>query len=133
MVVFSSTFRGVQMKHLISWFDIPVVDFDKALAFYQAIFQIEMPSNEMGGCLMGFFPSGDVNVSGAIVKHEQYKPSQDGVVIYFHCDNIEEVLDRVPKAGGTITLGKTLISPEIGYFAFFLDVDGNRLALHSKE
>jgi hypothetical protein len=41
------------------------------------------------------------------------------------------ILNRVEPAGGRIMVGKTLITPELGFFAMFTDADGNRLALHS--
>jgi predicted enzyme related to lactoylglutathione lyase len=30
-------------------------------------------------------------------------------------------------------MGRTLISEEAGYFALFIDTEGNKLALHSKK
>ena len=33
--------------------------------------------------------------------------------------------------GGAIVLGKTQISPEVGYFAIIDDTEGNRVYLHS--
>jgi hypothetical protein len=35
--------------------------------------------------------------------------------------------------GGKILMGRTEINPEIGYMAFFLDTEGNRVALHSQQ
>ena len=34
-------------------------------------------------------------------------------------------------ASGKVVLGKTEITPEIGYYALFIDTEGNRVALHS--
>ncbi len=34
--------------------------------------------------------------------------------------------------GGQVEMGKTLISPEIGYMAFFIDTEGNKIGLHSQ-
>jgi predicted enzyme related to lactoylglutathione lyase len=44
-----------------------------------------------------------------------------------------DVLKRIQSEGGQIVMGKTLITPEIGYMAFFIDSEGNRIALHSQE
>jgi hypothetical protein len=38
----------------------------------------------------------------------------------------------VEEAGGYIVMPKTIISEEDGYFAIFIDSQGNKLALHSK-
>ena len=45
-------------------------------------------------------------------------------------DDLAPVLDRIADAGGSVILGKTEISPEIGYFAPFMDSEGNRPGLH---
>jgi predicted enzyme related to lactoylglutathione lyase len=37
----------------------------------------------------------------------------------------------VGPAGGRIIVPKTLISAEAGYYAFLVDTEGNRIALHS--
>ncbi len=43
-----------------------------------------------------------------------------------------DVLDRILSEGGQIIMPKTLIAPEIGYMANFIDTEGNRIALHSQ-
>jgi predicted enzyme related to lactoylglutathione lyase len=45
--------------------------------------------------------------------------------------DLATVLARVEGAGGKILVGKTPITPEYGYFAHFLDTEGNRVGLHS--
>jgi len=41
------------------------------------------------------------------------------------------VLNLVEQAGGRIVMPKTLINKESGYFAIFIDPEGNKLALYS--
>ena len=45
--------------------------------------------------------------------------------------DLETVLSRVTGAGGRIIMPKTFINEESGYFAIFIDCEGNKLALHS--
>ena len=86
----------------------------------------------MQGTQMGLFPSDGQMVSGVIVKGEDYRPSADGVVIYLNGgDNLQNILDKVDINGGKIVVPKTLIDEENGYFAMFLDTEGNRIGLHS--
>ncbi|MGB1242276.1 MAG: VOC family protein, partial [Chitinophagales bacterium] len=40
-------------------------------------------------------------------------------------------LSRVGAAGGEVVVPKTKISDEIGYFAIFMDTEGNKMAFHS--
>lgn len=61
-----------------------------------------------------------------------YVPSDSGSLIYLNGgDDLSLVLDKVEPAGGRIIMPKTLISEESGYFAVFIDSQGNKLALHS--
>jgi hypothetical protein len=38
---------------------------------------------------------------------------------------------EIPE-GGKILMQKKQIAPEVGYMAFFLDTEGNRIALHTQ-
>jgi predicted enzyme related to lactoylglutathione lyase len=76
---------------------------------------------------------GSGKANGALVQHEMYTPSDKGVAIYLNANpNIQDVIDRIEPAGGKIVIPKTQISPEVGYMAFFMDTEGNRLALHAQ-
>jgi predicted enzyme related to lactoylglutathione lyase len=50
-------------------------------------------------------------------------------VIYIQADDIEATLAEIENAGGKTLLGKTEISG-MGWFAFFADPSGNRMALY---
>ncbi|UKJ06044.1 VOC family protein [Solitalea lacus] len=118
----------------LNWFEIPVVDVERAKKFYQTILDIEMETTDMMGLTMTFFPSDGMNgkVSGALVKGEMFKPSADGAVVYLNANpEIQKVIDKVEVNGGKIIVPKTLISDEIGYLAFIMDTEGNRVALHA--
>jgi predicted enzyme related to lactoylglutathione lyase len=56
----------------------------------------------------------------------------DGVTIYLNGgDNLQVILDKVEKSGGRILIPKTLHADESGYFATFIDSEGNKIGLHS--
>jgi predicted enzyme related to lactoylglutathione lyase len=56
------------------------------------------------------------------------------VIVYLNGNpDLKTVLDKVESAGGRVIMPKTQISPEIGYMAFFVDSEGNRMALHSQK
>ena len=44
---------------------------------------------------------------------------------------LREPLARVVTAGGSIVVPKTDIGEGFGYFALFIDTEGNRVGLHS--
>ncbi|HXC03896.1 MAG TPA: VOC family protein [Bacteroidia bacterium] len=119
----------------LNWFEIPAVDITRAKKFYESIFSIQMMDmGEMMGMKMAGFPAemGNGKASGGLVQGPMHKPSTDGAVVYLNANpSIQTVIDRVEKAGGKILMPKTQISPEIGYMAFFVDSEGNRMALHA--
>ena len=117
---------------MISWFEIPVSDFERAKKFYETIFDVEMTTTEIQGYKMGFFPAFEGHVSGAICYGEGYIPSGAGSLLYLNANpDLNLVLDKATLHGGKVIVPKTLISEEAGYYAFLVDTEGNRIALHS--
>lgn len=54
-------------------------------------------------------------------------------MLYFNSMDVQNELDRIEPNGGKIMQPKTQISKEIGFMAVFLDTEGNRIALHSRQ
>lgn len=117
----------------ITWFEIPALNFQRAVNFYNSIYQFEMETNEMNGYSMGFFPTVS-GIGGAIICGEGSEPSDKGALMYLNGgDDLNDVLSRVETAGGRILLAKQEINEENGFFALFIDSEGNKMALHSKK
>jgi predicted enzyme related to lactoylglutathione lyase len=122
------------MRSFISIFEIPATDIARATNFYQAILGIEIERIDMPDMKMGIFPYEGQMVTGVILQTEGYQPSAQGVTIYLNGgDNLQEILDKVEKNGGKIVVPKTPHADDSGYFAIFLDSEGNRMGLHSPE
>lgn len=121
-------------RNMVGWFEIPVSDMNRAKVFYEHVFQIKLDVQNFGGLIMGWFPfvEGKEGAAGTLIKQETYIPSQEGTLVYFISDNVQNELDRVEVAGGKIYQPKTEISPEHGYMGVFIDCEGNRVALHSR-
>jgi predicted enzyme related to lactoylglutathione lyase len=123
------------LDNSLTWFEVPATDFDRAKKFYSTIYDYQMPEAMVGPVRMGFFLYEQQlgRVGGAICFGQGYIPSQQGTLAYLNGgSDLNVVLSRVEKAGGKILLPKTLIAPEHGYFARFLDTEGNLMALHSR-
>ena len=118
----------------LNWFEISVNDITRAKKFYETIFSITMEEMDMMGMKMAMFPYDPMGgkLSGALVQSDMHKPSADGVKIYFNGNpDLDVALSKVEAAGGKITMPKGKISDEIGYMGFFMDTEGNAVALHS--
>jgi predicted enzyme related to lactoylglutathione lyase len=120
----------------LNWFEIPVDEIDRATDFYEGIFDMEMtPMQEMMGMKMVSFPIEMTNgkVSGGLVESDNHYPSDEGSIIYLNANpDIQAVLDRVEGFGGEVIMPRTEISPEIGFMAFFIDSEGNKVGLHAQ-
>jgi predicted enzyme related to lactoylglutathione lyase len=85
---------------------------------------------------MRMFPLTDMEngIGGAVVDSGGFhKPSAtDGPLIYLNGNpDLQNILDKVVAAGGTIAVPKTEISEAFGYMAIIIDTEGNRIGLHS--
>ncbi len=120
----------------LNWFEIPAQDINRAKKFYESAFNMKMEEMpEMMGMKMASFPTemGNGKVSGALVQSQMHKPSTDGAVIYLNANPaIQNVIERIEKNGGKVVMPKTQISPEIGFMAFFVDTEGNKVGLHAQ-
>ena len=122
--------------NILNWFEISVNDIARATKFYETIFDIKLEQAEMMGMKMAFFPAENMNgkVSGGLVQGPMHKPSTDGAKIYFNGNpDLGVALSKIEAAGGKVTMPKTHISDDIGYMAFFIDTEGNGVALHSNK
>ena len=91
---------------------------------------------DMPNIKMRMFPLDDMmtQVGGALVDSGGFHKASatDGPLIYLNANpDVQNVLDKVVAAGGSIMVPKTEISPEYGYMAVLMDTEGNRIALHS--
>ena len=124
------------MNNAISWFEIPATDLPRAQKFYETIFGIQMIPMDMENIKMRMFPLDDMltQIGGAVVDSGGFhKPSlTEGPLIYLNGNpDVQNILNKVEAAGGTIMVPKTQISPEYGYMAVLVDTEGNRIGLHS--
>lgn len=126
------------MKNVtVGWFEIPVKDMDRAIAFYEKVFECKLDKQVMGDFQMAWFPWEDegAGAGGSLVYHEQFYSISEkaGVLVYFSSEDCADELARVKDAGGEVQIGKQMIAPDVGYMGVFLDSEGNRIALHSKK
>jgi predicted enzyme related to lactoylglutathione lyase len=125
-------------NNIVGWFEIPVVNMERAMKFYETVLEIKLELHKMGPLDMAWFPGkpGTAGATGSLCFNEQfYKPSMTGTLVYMTAPSgdLANELGRVEAAGGKIIVPKTQISPEHGYMAVCADTEGNRVALHSQK
>lgn len=119
------------MTKLISWVEIPAVDFDRAVTFYKSVFKIDLQPINGGEEKMACFPGGE----GAISFAPDFKPGKNGALVSFNVEkDMEGAIERIQANGGSIVRPKTKIEAEgLGYFAVFIDCEGNKVGLYGEQ
>lgn len=121
------------MKNVITWFEVPTTNLDRAVKFYSDILSESLKVEDFMDQQMAFFPmEGMEGVGGNLMPPSpERKPSADGIYVYLDCEGkLDEVLGRVETAGGKIIKPKFNIG-EPGWIAIIQDSEGNSIGLHS--
>lgn len=92
------------MNSFVSIFEIPATDLSRAIAFYQAVLDLEIEKVDIPGMQMGLFPAEEQANFGVIVQGDDYKPSAEGITIYLNAGMIfkspwtrsRRVVERLP-------------------------------------
>jgi len=113
------------------WTEIPVTDLDRAIAFYNTVFDTALTKDESGPNPMAMFP---IAAPGGVSGHlYPGKPAGEGAgpTVHFACpDKLEDALERVKGAGGKVT--SDIVAIPAGRFAYCLDTEGNSIGLFSR-
>jgi predicted enzyme related to lactoylglutathione lyase len=117
-----------------SWIEIPVINLERAMAFYQAVFTLspsEIFADEVRRItvLAGPTPEGRAGVS--LNQTTNFLPSDQGVLVYFGVDgDLATYLARAKAAGGAL-VEPPHTRPAGGHFATIKDSEGNLLTLNA--
>ncbi len=101
------------MKNPVQWLEIAVTDIERAKKFYEKVLGLEfqfIEIIEMPEAKMYFFGAPDKDVAGSagsLVQSEYCKPSVDGTVVYFSCEDVAVELGRVEEACGIRSCGRS--------------------------
>lgn len=122
--------KASRMTNPLHHFEIPVTDLDRAVRFYEAVFQLRLERRTVDGYEMAFFPraDGQPGASGALAKGDVYVPSRHGAILYLDVEDIDAALARAAALGAKQLYPKTDIG-DAGHVAEIEDSEGNRIAL----
>lgn len=120
------------MKSNLVWFDIPVLDLDRAIRFYSAVLgapAVKEPDSEVP---LAWLPTPDGGRMGCLCVVPGFQPSASGVMIYLNVNGrLQEAVAAVSAHGGKVESDVHSIGP-YGFRAEVLDSEGNCIALHSE-
>lgn len=121
-------------QNVVSWFEIPVSDIDRAKAFYEKVFAIKLSSMDFGYVKIANFPDhgNATGASGSLMQNPNNQPTGQGTVVYFTVEEMDTVISRIQAAGGKILQPKFNMG-QLGYIALFQDSEGNTIGLRSAQ
>lgn len=120
------------LQHAIHWFEIPVSDMDRSVAFYERILGVTLRREVISGMSLAVFPASENGgVKGCLMEVEKVSPHTDGVLLYLNAGpSVNAVLDRVRAQGGSVLTPRVQLPDGMGCFAHFTDPDGQRIGVH---
>ena len=121
------------MNNAISWFEIPVMDMDRAQRFYETVLGRTLRREDFGGETLAVFPY-DGPATGGALQLAANRPAAagSGVRIYLDCmPGIDAALSRIDAAGGQVIAPKTALPSGMGFIAHLRDTEGNEVGLHA--
>ena len=121
------------MKNAINWFEIPSVDFDRAVKFYKSLIKGEFTTDDTMWMKIAIFPydKNEMWIWWSIINTPNIKPSQDWVTIYLNAwDNIDEMVSLIEKNWWKIIVPKMGIWENMWFIVQFIDSEWNRIGIH---
>ncbi len=112
------------------WFDIPVVNLERAATFYKAVMGVPIETIEMPGMRFCVIDHGEGN--GGCLVEEPASVSRGGILVYLNATGrIRDAVAQAVKHGGQVLEEVRSIGPH-GFRALVVDSEGNRIALHAQ-
>jgi len=122
------------MSTVFSYVAIPSENFERAFTFYSEITGGLVIRNPKVPFPMAYFVDTEGKDIGHLFQLPGFAPSRDGAIVYLElAKDLNDTLTKIERAGGKTVMPKTLIAPGKGFWALFVDTEGNKLALHSPE
>ncbi|WP_052162374.1 VOC family protein [Aquabacterium sp. NJ1] len=121
------------INHAVHWFEIPVSNMARSVAFYERLLGVTLRPEVIAGMELAIFPATDPNaVKGCLMAVEKVSPHTDGVLIYLNAGpSLNAVLARLEACGGTLLTPRVVLPGGMGCFAHITDPDGQRIGLHA--
>jgi predicted enzyme related to lactoylglutathione lyase len=123
----------VKLINPVGWFEIYVDDLDRAGRFYSSVLERDLRPAPTDGTFDALEFEGQMPGSGAmgaLMRHPMRKPSLEGTIVYFSCDDCGKTAELALHHGGKVFKPKWSIGDH-GFIAIIGDTEGNAIGLHS--
>lgn len=118
-------------------FEIPTDDHSRAKRFYGEVFGWQLQDMPTGADVYTFAITSEVDenyqhkesgaINGGLFQRTPELPVSDPVIT-IGVDSIDDHVRKIEAAGGTLVVPKGEV-PEMGYYAYFKDTEGNLMGL----
>ena len=116
------------MPNAIVHFEIPADDVKRAQKFYRAAFGWKISDPwKMNYFLVETKRKGEDGINGGLMQRKN--PGQP-FMNYISVKSIDDSLQKVQRAGGSVCMPKTEIGQGMGWIAAFQDTEGNLMGFH---
>jgi predicted enzyme related to lactoylglutathione lyase len=119
----------------INWFQIPVLNMERAISFYSNILSVEFDRIRLLNADIAVFPYDPERdaIKGALYCGLGHGPAINRTIVFLNAGPaLSVVLAKVEEAGGTILKSKTYLNNKSCYVAYIRDTEGNRIGLYAR-
>jgi uncharacterized protein len=125
--------RPPRLFNPVGWFEIYVDDLARAGQFYTTVLERQLKPAATDGSFEALefeaqMPS--PGAMGTLMKHPMRRPSLEGTMVYFSCEDCGITADLALQHGGKVFKPKWSIGDH-GFIAIIGDTEGNAIGLHS--
>jgi len=110
--------------NIIAHIEIPSTNLNTATDFFEKVFDWKFKPFGRGYLLYNTHNQLTVGL-----RKVDSVSTGNATIFHIRTDNIDEILEKAEKEGGSIFKGKTVI-PAMGYYALIKDPDGNIIGLY---
>lgn len=118
----------------VGWFEIYVQDMERAKAFYEGVFGVQLAKLDSPEIEIWAFPmqAERYGAPGALVRMPGFSSGANSVLIYFSCTDCALEAAKAESSGGKVEKEKFAIG-QYGYISLLIDTEGNMIGLHSMQ
>lgn len=134
------------MRTPVLWIEIPVANFDRAVTFYENVFETKLEVKHIFEKSIALFDKERFGLGLSLSQMENYVGGSN-IKPFMFVTIIQDTIELVTENGGTVVMaptlmrqrnkngdiiiGSNLIDNQVGYYAEIKDTEGNHLYLYS--